>query len=72
MIAITQDADDLSREHLVQDLDHLLTIGLISAGDGPIHHLGSGPALYRLQVGFERLFHSNLLAYRPEAGADRL
>src|SRR5215472_13746540 len=50
-----QHADELGRQDLVQNLDHLLAIGLVAGRDGAVADLGAGPVADLRDVGNEGL-----------------
>ena len=64
VVAVAQRAHGLGREHLVQDLDHLLPVRLVVRGDRAVVHLLARAAADLLDVGLERVHVADALANR--------
>ncbi len=73
VLAIAQHAHDLGGERGLQQLDHLLPVGAVAVGDGPLHDMLARPFAQRLHIrepGFALRtgnggIHAGLLANLP-------
>ena len=58
MRLVTQDADDLGREHVVEYFDDLRAVGAVAFGDGAGLHVPARALTHLLYVGDETLWRS--------------
>ena len=63
MLGVAQHADDLGRQHRLQDLDGLLDIADIVAADGAVIEVWRGPLAQGLDIGQKRLGYRCVIKY---------